>query len=58
MSKEAGLREPEKRVEEEWGPTEEEECGGEPAGLRTGVEWKELVVFSPSWEDSRDGLCT
>ena len=26
-------------------------------GLSTGVEWNELVVFSPSWE-SLDGLCT
>lgn len=55
-----GFKEPEKRLEEdsrEWRPTEEWEWGGEPMGLSTGVEWKDVVVFSPSWE-SRDGLCT
>jgi hypothetical protein len=60
--REPGLKEAEKRVEEdsrEWGPREELEweCGGEPMGLSTGVEWNELVVFSPSWE-SLEGLCT
>lgn len=56
----AGLREPEKRVEEEsreWRPTEEWEWGGEAVGLRIGVEWKEADVFSPSWE-SLEGLWT
>ena len=45
---------PEKRLEEEsrdCGPTDEWECRGEAIGLRTGVEWKDVVavVFSPSW---------
>ena len=60
--REPGLREPEKWVEvdsREWGPREELEWewGGEPIGLSTGLELKEFVVFSPSWE-SLDGLCT
>lgn len=57
------MREPENRVEadsREWRPREELEWewGGEPKGLCSGLEWNEFVVFSPSWDESRDGLCT
>lgn len=46
-----GRSDPENRVEDEF-----LECRpGDPFGDNTGVEWNELVVFSPSWE-SRDGL--
>lgn len=55
-----GFRDPENLLDDdsrEWRPTEEWECGGDPTGLSTGVEWNDVAVFSPSWE-SRDGLCT
>ena len=44
----------------ECGPSEELEWewGGEPNGLCSGLEWKELEVFSPSLDESREGLWT
>jgi hypothetical protein len=56
-------------VESESGPNEELESGpieelewvewgGEPNGLWIGLELKEFAVFSPSLEESRDGLWT